>query len=80
MPAGDGIDNIDLLASRHEIYAAAARAATLTVARLDQSGQLTLLGRTATAVGARNAVVTETGVAYVADGPAGTILVVTAPR
>src|SRR5262245_624529 len=74
---GAGIDNIDYLAPRHSVFVAAAGAATLTVARLDQRGSLTMVESRPTAKGARNAVATDQGVAYVADGPHGRILVVT---
>jgi DNA-binding beta-propeller fold protein YncE len=81
MNVGDGLDSIDVVESRHELYAAAARAATLTIAHLDSQGGVTLVATAATRVGARNAVVTEEGVAYLTDGAEGKILVVapTAP-
>jgi hypothetical protein len=43
---------------------------------LDPKGELEETEAQATAKGARNAVATEDGVAYVADGPEGKILVV----
>ena len=73
---GDGVDNIDYLPGRRSLYAAAAGAATLTVARLDEQGTLKRIAASATAKGARNAVVTDDGTAYVADGPEGRILVI----
>ena len=73
---GDGIDNIDYVERRHELYAAAARAATLTIARLDARGRLTPLAIVATVSGARNAVATDEGTAYLTDSPEGKILVV----
>jgi DNA-binding beta-propeller fold protein YncE len=73
---GDGLDNIDYVEPRRELYAAAARAAKLTVARLDSGGRLTLLATVATAPGARNAVATDDGTAYLADSPEGRLLVV----
>jgi DNA-binding beta-propeller fold protein YncE len=73
---GDGLDNIDYVEPRRELYAAAARAAKLTVARLDSGGQLTPLATVATAPGARNAVATDDGTAYLADSPEGRLLVV----
>jgi DNA-binding beta-propeller fold protein YncE len=76
MDVGEGLDNIDVLESRHDVYAAAARAATLTIAHLDSQGGLTPLAIAATRVGARNAVVTEEGVAYLTDGAEGKVLVV----
>ena len=40
METGSGLDNIDYLPSRHMLFAAAADAATLTVARVDDHGRL----------------------------------------
>jgi len=74
---GDGIDDIGYLEARHELYAASARAANLTIARLDGAGGLTPLTVVATAPGARNAVATAAGTAYLTDSPEGKILVVT---
>jgi hypothetical protein len=75
---GDGVDNIDYVEPRHELYAAAARAATLTIARLDLQGQLTRIATVATVAGARNAVATDEGTAYLTDSSRGKILSVTA--
>jgi hypothetical protein len=58
------------------LYAAAAGSGTLTVAHLDDKGVLKQTATVATAKGARNAVVTEQGTVFVADGPDGKILVV----
>jgi hypothetical protein len=79
---GDGIDDINYLESRRELYAAAARAAKLTIARLDPQGLLTELAVVPTVSGARNAVATEDGTAYLTDSSEGKILVVapTTPR
>jgi putative pyrroloquinoline-quinone-binding quinoprotein len=76
LDTGAGLDNLDFLAERRTVYAAAAGAATLTVARLDEHGTLLRIASSPTAKGARNAVVTDDGVVYVADGPDGKILVV----
>jgi DNA-binding beta-propeller fold protein YncE len=76
MDVGGGVDNIDVLESRHDVYAAAARAATLTIAHLDAQRALTQRAVVATRAGARNAVASEEGVAYLTDGAEGKILVV----
>jgi len=73
---GGGLDNIDYVPTRHELYAAAARAATLTVARLGQDGSLTAQAVVPTVAGARNAVATDEGTAYVTDSAGGRIVVV----
>lgn len=73
---GDGVDNIDYVERRHELYAAAAHTAALTIARLDASGGLTPVATVRTVSGARNAVATDEGTAYMTDSPEGHILVV----
>jgi DNA-binding beta-propeller fold protein YncE len=75
LPTGAGVDNLDYVDARREVYAAAGGAATLTVAKLAVDGTLTLVSQRPTAKGARNAVVTEQGVAYVADSAGGAVLV-----
>ena len=76
LETGEGVDNIDYVSSRRAVYAAAARAARITRAHLDTKGELKMTESQATAGGARNAVATEEGVAYVADGREGKVLVV----
>jgi len=76
LDTGAGVDNIDYVPSRHELYVAAGRAAKLTVARLDDHGQLTPVASVDTAAGARNAVASEEGVAYLTHSPEGRLLVV----
>jgi DNA-binding beta-propeller fold protein YncE len=76
LDVGEGIDAIDYLEPRHEIFAAASRAAKMVVAGVDAQGLLTARETIPTAPSARNAVVTEKGVAYLTDGRDGAILVV----
>jgi hypothetical protein len=76
LDAGEGVDNFDYLPEQRSLYVAAAGAAKLTVARLDEKGTLAATASVATAKGARNAVADEDGAAYIADGPDGKILVV----
>ena len=78
VPVGEGVDNIDYVEPRHELFAAAGRAAKLVVAKLGDDGQLTAVATTATTSGARNAVATEDGDAYLIDPPEGAIYVVPA--
>ncbi|CAN5754992.1 hypothetical protein BH11MYX3_BH11MYX3_45280 [soil metagenome] len=75
LEVGDGLDAIDYVAERHQVFAAAGKAQKIVVASLAADGKLTAVSTIATAKGARNAVATEDGTAYVAVGPAGTILV-----
>lgn len=76
LETGEGVDNIDYLPAKRALYAAAGRTATMTVAHLDQKGMLRSSASIATIKGARNAVATDDGTAYVAAGPDGKILVV----
>jgi hypothetical protein len=62
------------------LYAGAARSSKLVVAGLDDKGALTAVETITTVPSARNAVVTEKGVAYLTDGHDGSILVVEPPR
>jgi DNA-binding beta-propeller fold protein YncE len=73
---GPGLDAIDYVQPRHELFAAAGRAGRMVVARLDANGSLTPVRTVTTAPSARNAVATEKGVAYLTDGREGKILVV----
>jgi len=80
LEVGDGIDSIEYVEPRHELFAAASRAGKMAVARLDPAGTLTAIDTVVTAQSARNAVATEKGVAYLTDARDGTILVIDAPR
>ena len=63
---GDGVDDFDYAPATHLIYVGAAKAGRLTVARVDSHGKLTLVATVATPQGARNPVVTDGGVVYLA--------------
>ena len=76
---GAGLDNIDYSPSKGLLYAAAGRAATLTIASVDDSGHFSKVAVIPTANGARGVVAGDGGTAYVADPANGKILVVT-PR
>jgi hypothetical protein len=64
---GTGVDNIDWFEARHLLYAAAGKAARLTVAHVDDKGQATPIAVGASVDGARNGVVDASGNAYLAD-------------
>jgi len=76
LDTGAGVDNFEFRTATRALYVAAAGAATLTVAHLDEAGSLERVSTRETAAGARNAVATDEGTAFVADGPEGKILVV----
>jgi hypothetical protein len=77
---GAGVDNIDWFEPQHLLYAAASKAATLTVARVDDKGQVTTIAVGTSVDGARNGVVDATGNAYVADPLNARLLVFRAPK
>jgi len=78
--AGAGIDDIAYLEARRELYVGAAKAAKLTIATVDVRGRLAVEAAIATAPGARNAVVTDDGVAYLTDSAEGKLLVIAPSR
>jgi DNA-binding beta-propeller fold protein YncE len=74
---GDGVDDIDYVASTHHVYVGAAKAATLTVASLDPKGSLAVLASVPTKEGARNGVVTQDGRVYLSHSRASELILVT---
>jgi DNA-binding beta-propeller fold protein YncE len=73
---GEGVDNIDYLESRHELYVGAGKAARLTIASLDPAGILGSIAVIPTLAGARNGVVDAQGNAYLSDSTGGRILAI----
>ena len=68
LPVGDGVDNIDYLPSRQEVFVAASIAETLTIVHLGPQGELEVSARTATAKGTRVVIATKgRHTAFVAD-------------
>jgi len=68
LETGDGVDDIHYESATHLLYVGAARAGTLTIARADSAGKLTLVAKVSTQNGARNGVVTKDGTVYLAHG------------
>ncbi len=79
-PTGAGVDNIDYVGARGELYVAAGRAAKLSVFRVDDRGRLAAAASAPTAPGARVVVADGSGAAYVADSKGGRILRFTPAR
>jgi DNA-binding beta-propeller fold protein YncE len=73
---GAGLDNIEYVESTQRLYAAAGRAARLTVAHVDDQGQPSVIATAVTAEGARNAVTDAKGTVYVADSRAARMLII----
>jgi DNA-binding beta-propeller fold protein YncE len=63
---GDGVDDLSYSPATHMLYVGAARAAQLTVARVDSAGRLSSVAVVPTHEGERNGVVTKTGSVYMA--------------
>jgi DNA-binding beta-propeller fold protein YncE len=78
---GDGVDDIDYAPATHLLYAGAAKAGQLTIARVDSKGKLTVEAKVQTHEGARNPAVTDKGVVYLAHSSLGNLtgLVVVTP-
>ena len=78
---GDGVDDLNYSPATHTLYIGAAKDARLTVARVDGSGQLSLVAVVPTHEGARNGVVTKNGTVYLAHSQLGQLagLVVVSP-
>lgn len=76
LDTGVGVDNIDWVESSRLLYVAASKSATITIARADDKGQLTVVAAGSTSAGARNVVADASGNAYVADSMGAKLLVV----
>jgi hypothetical protein len=80
LDTGAGLDNLDYVEGTKLLYAAAGKAARLTVARLEDDGQLTVTAVGDTAPGAKNAVADGNGNAYLADGQGARLLLLSAAK
>jgi DNA-binding beta-propeller fold protein YncE len=63
---GDGVDDIHYAPAAHLLYVGAARAGTLTIARADDKGRLSVVALVPTREGARNAVVSKDETVFLA--------------
>lgn len=73
LDTGAGVDNLDLAGDL--LYVAAAKAGKLTIAKLDDKGQLAVVATGVTSEGARNAVSDASGNVYVGDSLGSRLLV-----
>ena len=78
---GDGVDDLNYSPSTHTLFVGAAKDARLTVARVDGTGQVSVLAVVPTHEGARNGVVTKDGTVYLAHSQLGELagLIVVSP-
>jgi len=74
IPTGAGVDNIDYTEDAGLLYVAAAEAAQLTVARIDDKGKPITMALVPTTKGARSVVAGTRGRAYLIDPVGGRIL------
>jgi hypothetical protein len=79
LDSGAGLDNLDYVAKTGLLYAAAGKAARLTVAQVGDHGEFSVVAIGETAPGARNAVAADNGTAYVADPQGAHLLLLSAP-
>lgn len=79
---GDGVDDLNYSPATHMLYVGAAKAAQLTVARVDAAGKLTIVVQVPTHEGARNGVVAKNGTLYLAHSQVGQLagLIVVSPQ
>ena len=75
LDTGAGVDNIDYLASSGQLIVGAGKAATITVARIDDRGNASVVASGTTAQGSRNAVSDANGSVFVPDPANGALLV-----
>jgi len=78
---GDGVDDLNFSPTTHTLYVGAAKDAKLIVARVDAAGKLSIVAQVPTHEGARNGVVTQDGVVYLAHSQLGQLagLIVVSP-
>lgn len=79
---GDGVDDLNYSPATRMLYVGAAKAAQLTVARVDAAGKLTIIAKVPTHEGARNGVVAKNGTLYLAHSQVGELagLIVVSPQ
>jgi DNA-binding beta-propeller fold protein YncE len=68
LDTGAGVDDIDWAPETGLLYVGAAKAGKLTIAHVDDKGQLSLVASVPTRAGSRNPAVTDKGVVYLAHG------------
>ncbi len=76
---GAGVDNPDYLPSRHLLYIASGKTATLTVFAVAGNGALEMVAAAETSPGCRVVAVDGKGTAFLPDSAGGRLLVVKAP-
>jgi hypothetical protein len=80
LDTGAGLDNVDYVARTGLLYAAAGKAARLTVAHVEDGGQLTPIATGETNACARNPVADANGNVYVAEPQGARLLLFRAPE
>jgi hypothetical protein len=78
--AGAGVDNIDWSESQQLLYAAAGKAARLTIAHVDDKGLAATIAVGTSVEGARNGVADGSGNAYVPDSMNARLLIFASPK
>jgi DNA-binding beta-propeller fold protein YncE len=73
LDVGEGVDNIDYLPAKRLVYATAGRSEKLTVAHLEDDGNLKVVATSPVGKGSRVVVATPDGTAYAADSAGGQV-------
>ncbi len=74
LDTGEGVDNLEYLGEAKLLFVAAGKASRLTVARLSDKGEPSIVATAVTADGARNAVADANGNVYMVDPQAARLL------
>src|SRR5262249_8077711 len=77
LDTGAGVDNIDWLEPQRLLYVGGGKAAKVTIARVDDKGQPTVVATGTSTEGARNPVADASGNAYLTDARGAQLLVFT---
>jgi DNA-binding beta-propeller fold protein YncE len=78
VPTGAGLDNIDFLPSKRQLYAASSKEGKLTIAKAGPDGGLQIVSTAPAVLGGRTVMVDSAGNAYIPDSKAGRLVVVRA--
>src|SRR5712692_10262283 len=79
-PTGAGVDNIDYLPSRHQLFVASGKEGMLRVFQVSATGQLRPIASASTSVGGRSVLIDSKGNAFVPDSAGARLVIVRQPR
>jgi hypothetical protein len=77
---GAGVDNIDYLPSRHQLFVASGKEGVLRVFQVSATGQLKPIASASTSVGGRSVLIDNKGNAFVPDSAGARLVIVRQPQ